>query len=132
MAMQVWDYNGKPYLITNGEDMPENCTNIRPPEGIWEPFYFDTERQVWIGSEPHRNDEDNTTGETTTVPPVKPSLPDPMMKVLAQSNMTIAKQANLIKDLEQQKEILNQLLATSYLETARIKNSKENDKESGV
>lgn len=130
MGMQVWGYDGKPYLIMDNEDMPERCTNIRPPEGIWEPFYFDVEKQVWIGSEPHKKDEDNTTGETTTVPPVKPSLPDPMMKVLAQSNMTIAKQATLIKDLEEQKEILNQLLAKSYLETARIKNSEKTDKES--
>lgn len=132
MAMQVYDYEGRPYLIENENDFPEKCTTIKPPEGIWEPFYFDEDNQKWIGSEPPKKNEDNTTGETTTVPPVKPSLPDPMMKILAQSNMTIAKQANLIKDLEQQKDILNQLLATSYLETARIKNSKENDKESEV
>ena len=65
MGVQVWDYNGRPYLVMNENDFPDECTTIRPPEGIWEPFYFDEDKQKWIGSEPNpqNNDDDPTQPE---------------------------------------------------------------------
>lgn len=129
MAMQVYSYDGKPILVFHRDELPEKYTMIRPPEGIWEPFYFDEENQKWIGSEPPVKDNEEDDSEEDVKPAPPPNTPNPMMMAIANSNLVIAKQANTIKNLEEQKEILNQLLATSYLEMTKIKYKKNDGEE---
>lgn len=70
MYIQAWDIrDGSPYLFFDDSDITDNTTMIRPPDGIYQPFYFDTENQKWVGSEPFHNengsenDEDNNEEE---------------------------------------------------------------------
>lgn len=70
MYIQAWDIrDGSPYLFFNDSDIADNTTMIKPPDGIYQPFYFDIENQEWIGSEPFHNengsenDEDNNEEE---------------------------------------------------------------------
>lgn len=74
MYIQAWDIrDGSPYLFFNDSDITKNITKnitmIKPPDGIYQPFYFDIENQEWVGSEPFHNEngdgqeEDNNGGE---------------------------------------------------------------------
>ncbi|MBE7320368.1 hypothetical protein INS13_13345 [Staphylococcus epidermidis] len=41
--------NGAPKLVMNDEDVDlENYTEIQPPEGLYQPIYFDGEK--WVGT----------------------------------------------------------------------------------
>ena len=51
MYIQAWDTrDGSPHLFFDNSDMTDNTTMIRPPDGIYQPFYFDIEKQEWIGT----------------------------------------------------------------------------------
>ncbi|AAX91381.1 tail fiber protein [Staphylococcus phage EW] len=48
-----YSYNGQPYLVMDYEDLkklPSQVTQIKPPEGIYAPYYFDENQGAWIGS----------------------------------------------------------------------------------
>ncbi|UXU67486.1 inositol-3-phosphate synthase [Staphylococcus agnetis] len=48
-----YSYSGQPYLVMDYEDLkklPSQVTQIKPPEGIYAPYYFDENQGVWIGS----------------------------------------------------------------------------------
>lgn len=64
MYRQAWDIrNGSPYLFSNDSDIADNITMIKPPDGIYQPFYFDVENQEWIGSEPSHNENESEKDE---------------------------------------------------------------------
>lgn len=64
MYVQAWDIrDGSPYLFSDDSDITDNTTMIRPPDGIYQPFYFDIENQKWVGSEPFSSRKDSEQGE---------------------------------------------------------------------
>ena len=64
MYIQAWDIrDGSPYLFFDDSDITDNTTMIRPPDGIYQPFYFDIENQKWVGSEPFRDENGSKQGE---------------------------------------------------------------------
>lgn len=64
MYVQAWDIrDGSPYLFSDDSDITDNTTMIRPPDGIYQPFYFDIENQKWVGSESFRDENGSEQGE---------------------------------------------------------------------
>ena len=64
MYIQAWDTrDGSPHLFFDNSDMTDNMTMIRPPEGIYQPFYFDIEKQEWIGTTPSHDKNDSEQEE---------------------------------------------------------------------
>ena len=124
MVQQVWTYDGDPYLIWNSRDLPEQYTVIPPEDGMYYPIYFDEDTETWIGSEetiptlPDEPEEDPVQTE-------KPTF-DPSYTMLAQANLTIAKQAKIVKEQEKLIEQQNQQIADSYMALAK-QNKREND-----
>lgn len=115
MVQQVWTYDGEPLLIWNSRDLPEKYTVIPPEDGMYYPIYFDEDTETWIESE----------GTTPTLPdepeeeqPEKPSF-DPSYTMLAQANITIAKQAKVMKEQRELIEQQNQHIADSYMALAK-------------
>lgn len=122
MAFQVWNYSGEPFLIWNNDDLPEEYTLIPPKNGMIHPIHFDEDTETWIESEeitPIPQDEQDL------VQPEKPSI-NPSLAMLAQANMTIAKQAKLVAQQEETINKLNQQIADSYMALAK-QNKREVD-----
>lgn len=122
MAFRVWDYSGEPFLIWNNDDLPEEYTLIPPRNGMIYPVHFDEDTEMWIESEetiPILPDE------PVEEHPEKPSI-EPSFAMLAQANLTIAKQAKIVKEQEKLFEQQNQQIAASYMTLAR-QNKREID-----
>lgn len=122
MVQQVWNYNGEPFLIWNSRDLPEQYTVIPPEDGMYYPIYFDEDTEMWIGSE---ETKPILPDEPVKEQPEKPSI-DPSFAMLAQANLTIAKQAKIVKEQEKLIEQQNQQIADSYMALAK-QNKREND-----
>lgn len=122
MAQQVWNYNGEPFLIWNSRDLPEQYTTIPPEDGMYYPIYFDEDTETWIGSE---KTTPTLPDEPVEEQPEKPSI-DPSFAMLAQANLTIAKQAKIVKEQEKLIEQQNQQIADSYMVLAK-QNKREID-----
>lgn len=119
MVQQVWTYDGEPFLIWNSRDLPEQYTTIPPEDGMYYPIYFDEDTETWIGSE---ETTPTLPDEPEEEQPEKPSF-DPSYAMLAQANLTITKQAKIIKDQEKFIDNQNQMLADTLLEITRNKKS---------
>lgn len=119
MAFQVWNYSGEPFLIWNNDDLPEEYTLIPPRNGMIYPVYFDEDTETWIESE---EITPSLPDEPVKEQPEKPSF-DPSYAMLAQANLTITKQAKIIKDQEKFIDNQNQMLADTPLEITRNKKS---------
>lgn len=54
MAYQVYDYEGRPYLIWSDEDLPVQYTMIPPRSGMYYPVKFHEDTQEWeeLGTPP--------------------------------------------------------------------------------
>ena len=116
MAYQVWNYSGEPFLIWNNEDLPEEYTLIPPRSGMVYPVRFDEETETWIESEKTTPTVPDEPEEE--VQPEKPSI-DPSFAMLAQANITIAKQAKVMKEQRELIEQQNQHIADSYMALAK-------------
>ena len=122
MAYQVWTYDGEPYLIWNERDLPEQYTVIPPEDGMYYPIRFDEDTETWIGSE---ETKPTLPDEPEEEQPEKPSF-DTSYTMLAQANLTIAKQAKVVKEQGKLIEQQNQQIADSYMALAK-QNKREND-----
>ncbi|OEK62778.1 hypothetical protein [Staphylococcus equorum] len=122
MAQQAWNYNGEPFLIWNSRDLPEQYTTIPPEDGMYYPIYFDEDTETWIESE---ETVPALPDEPVEEQPEKPSI-DPSYAMLAQANLTIAKQAKVVKEQEKLIEQQNQQIADSYMVLAK-QNKREID-----
>lgn len=122
MVQQVWTYDGEPYLIWNERDLPEQYTVIPPEDGMYYPIRFDEDTETWIGSE---ETKPTLPDEPEEEQPEKPSF-DPSYTMLAQANLTIAKQAKVVKEQGKLIEQQNQQIADSYMALAK-QNKREND-----
>lgn len=117
MAYQVWSYTGEPYLIWNNDDLPEEYTLIPPRSGMIYPVRFDEETETWIESE---ETTPTLPDEPEKSQPEKPNI-DPSFAMLAQANLTIAKQARVVAQQEATINNLNQQIADSYMALAKQK-----------
>ena len=54
MAYQVYDYEGRPYLIWSDEDLPVEYTTIPPRSGMYYPVKFHEDTGEWeeLGTPP--------------------------------------------------------------------------------
>ena len=121
MVQQVWTYDGEPYLIWNERDLPEQYTVIPPEDGMYYPIRFDEDENKWIGSEPSESPSEPEE------PKEPPTTPDQNLIMIAQLNMTAAKQSNLIKEQEKLIKAQNQQIADSYMALAKQNKKKESD-----
>ena len=122
MAYQGYEYEGNPQLIWNNDDLPEEYTLIPPRNGMIYPVYFDEDTETWIESE---EITPTLPDEPEEEQPEKPSI-DPSYTMLAQVNLTIAKQAKIVKEQEKLIEQQNQQIADSYMALAK-QNKREHD-----
>ena len=75
MAYQVYDYEGKPYLIWSDEDLPVEYTTIPPRSGMYYPVRFHEDTWEW---------------EELGTPPAPPSINKPEDNNNTESEQTIA------------------------------------------
>lgn len=121
MAYQVWNYIGEPFLIWTDDDLPKQYTLIPPRSGMIYPVCFDEDTETWIESE-----NNNPEQPDIEIPEEKPSI-EPSYAMLAEANLTIAKQARNVQEQEKIIEEQNQLIADSYMSLAK-QNKREHDK----
>lgn len=122
MFKQVYLFDGTPYLAylnDEGEYVYPNdeYTEVPPPEGIYQPFYYDGNE--WIGTSKEEWELNNITDPT---PDDLKLMVSNLQKQLVMSNLNMAKmsqvnmtQTNDIKELKEQ-------LANVVLELTKLKN----------
>ncbi|MEB5758270.1 hypothetical protein [Mammaliicoccus sciuri] len=118
----VYLYDGTPFIVEmnkEGEYVYPNdeYTEIPPPEGIYQPFYYDSNE--WIGTSKEEWELNNITIPT---PNDLKLMVSNLQKQLVMSNLNMAKmsqvnmtQTNDIKELKEQ-------LANVVLELTKLKN----------
>ncbi|WWT40348.1 hypothetical protein [Staphylococcus phage PT1-4] len=103
---QVWLYTGEPYLAfkIDGEFQYPNdeWTDVQPPEGIYQPFYFNGDE--WVGSTKEEYEKSLIKEEAAS----QPSTSEMMM---ASTQMQVAESSFQLRDTQKQ-------LAQSMLENA--------------
>ena len=119
--LTVYLYDGTPIDVWSDYDIPENSTLIPPTDGLYQPIKFDPETETWSGGDGYIPEPE--------VPEVPPTTPDPNLVMIAQLNMTVAKQSNLIKNQEKLIKAQNQQIADSYMALAKQNKKKESDKD---
>lgn len=99
MAYQVYDYEGKPYLIWSDEDLPVEYTIIPPRSGMYYPVKFHEDTEEW---------------EELGTPPSIPPIPIPETKdvdteeIIAMLLYDGAIKSGKIKQLEEEISLLKQ------------------------
>lgn len=118
----VYLYDGKPFIVElndEGEYVYPNdeYTEVAPPEGIYQPFYYDGNE--WIGTSKEEWELNNITEPT---PDNLKLMVSNLQKQLVMSNLNMSKmsqvnmtQTNDIKELKEQ-------LANVVLELTKLKN----------
>ncbi|PCF81434.1 hypothetical protein [Staphylococcus delphini] len=117
---QVYLYDGTPYLVfrdVEGEyRYPESdWTDIAPPEGIYSPFYFNSDKNEWVGSTREefekslpKNDEVELTPQEMMIAETQVAVAESThqlketQEMLAQTLLDNAEKENRIKMLEEQ------------------------------
>lgn len=122
MFKQVYLFDGTPYLAylnDEGEYVypKDEYTEVAPPEGIYQPFYYDGNE--WIGTSKEEWERNNITDPT---PDDLKLMVSNLQKQLVMSNLNMSKmsqvnmtQTNDIKELKEQ-------LANVVLELTKLKN----------
>ncbi|WP_191835809.1 DUF1128 family protein [Mammaliicoccus sciuri] len=122
MFKQVYLFDGTPYLAylnDEGEYVypKDEYTDVPPPEGIYQPFYYDGNE--WIGTSKEEWELNNITEPT---PDNLKLMVSNLQKQLVMSNLNMSKmsqvnmtQTNDIKELKEQ-------LANVVLELTKLKN----------
>lgn len=122
MFKQVYLFDGTPYLAylnDEGEYVypKDEYTEVAPPEGIYQPFYYDGNE--WIGTSKEEWELNNITEPT---PDNLKLMVSNLQKQLVMSNLNMSKmsqvnmtQTNDIKELKEQ-------LANVVLELTKLKN----------
>lgn len=118
----VYLYDGTPFIVEmnkEGEYVYPNdeYTEVKPPEGIYQPFYYDGNE--WIGTSKEEWELNNITNPT---PDDLKLMVSNLQKQLVMSNLNMSKmsqvnmtQTNDIKELKEQ-------LANVVLELTKLKN----------
>lgn len=118
----VYLYDGTPFIVEmnkEGEYVYPNdeYTEVKPPEGIYQPFYYDGNE--WIGTSKEDWELNNITDPT---PDDLKLMVSNLQKQLVMSNLNMSKmsqvnmtQTNDIKELKEQ-------LANVVLELTKLKN----------
>ena len=117
--LTVYLYDGTPIDVCSDYDIPENSTLIPPTDGLYQPIKFDPETETWSGGDGYIPEPEE--------PEEPPTTPDQNLIMIAQLNMTVAKQSNLIKDQEKLIKAQNQQIADSYMALAKQNKKKESD-----
>ena len=113
----VYLYDGTPYMVYKDEEGEyqypnDEWTEVSPPEGIYQPFYYDgnewvgSTREEWLESLP--KDEN---GES--------QLPDQSILQMAQTQMQVAESSYQLRETQQK-------LASTMLDNAEKDNSIKN------
>ena len=118
----VYLYDGKPYIVYKDEEGEyqypnDEWTEVKPPEGIYSPFYFNGNE--WVGTSKEEWELNNITDPT---PNDLKLMVSNLQKQLVMSNLNMSKmsqvnmtQTNDIKELKEQ-------LANVVLELTKLKN----------
>ncbi|WP_337227927.1 hypothetical protein [Staphylococcus succinus] len=112
----VYKYDGTPFVVFK-DDVGENIypqdewTTVKPPAGIYQPFYFDGNK--WIGS----TKEEFESGINR--PPITPKALEILVSQL-QLQVTIGNTKT--KELENKLKISEQTLAETVLKVAELEN----------
>ena len=117
--LTVYLYDGTPIDVWSEYDIPENSTLIPLTDGLYQPIKFDPETETWSGGDGYIPEPEE--------PEEPPTTPDQNLIMIAQLNMTVAKQSNLIKDQEKLIKAQNQQIADSYMALAKQNKKKESD-----
>ena len=117
--LTVYLYDGTPIDVWSEYYIPKNSTLIPPTDGLYQPIKFDPETETWSGGDGYIPEPEE--------PEVPPTTPDPNLVMIAQLNMTVAKQSNLIKNQEKLIKAQNQQIADSYMALAKQNKKKESD-----
>lgn len=118
----VYLYDGTPFIVELNDEgeyvyPKDEYTEVAPPEGIYQPFYYDGNK--WIGTSKEEWELNNITEPT---PDDLKLMVSNLQKQLVMSNLNMSKmsqvnmtQTNDIKELKEQ-------LANVVLELTKLKN----------
>lgn len=106
---QVYLYNGTPFLAFENEDgeyqyPSDEWTETPPPEGIYNPFYFNGNE--WVGATKEEHE--------ASLAPKPPRVPSNAEMQQARTQMQLTKTANQLQATQDQ-------LANAMLEIAKLK-----------
>ncbi|PCF86404.1 hypothetical protein [Staphylococcus intermedius] len=111
---EVYLYDGTPYLAEKGVDgeykypTDDAWTEVKPPEGIYQPFYFDGNE--WVGA---------TEEEWKKTLPVPEEVePSPQEMMIAETQVAVAESTHQLKKTH---EMLAQTLLDNAEKENRIK-----------
>lgn len=112
----VYLYDGTPYIVELNEDgeydyPDEGWTEVAPPEGIYQPFYFNGNE--WIGS----------TREEWEAQQEKPSIePKVLEMMVSQLQLQVMIGNKKTKELEDKLKVSEQTLADTVLKVTELEN----------
>ena len=114
----IYLYDGTPVLIQKEDDYPnESWTETPPPEGIYQPFYYDGNE--WIGTSKEEWEHNNITDPT---PDDLKLMVSNLQKQLVMSNLNMSKMSQVnVTQTDDIKELKEQL-ANVVLELTKLKN----------
>lgn len=108
----IYLYDGTPVLIKNEDDYPdESWTETPPPEGIYQPYYFDGDE--WIGT----SKEDWEAMQNN--PPLTPKA---IELLVAQLQMQVMIGNKKTKELDDKLKITEKTLADTVMKVTELEN----------
>ena len=118
----VYLYDGTPFIAEINEDGEYNYpndewTDVAPPEGIYQPFYYDGNE--WIGTSKEEWELNNITEPT---PDDLKLMVSNLQKQLVMSNLNMSKMSQVNMTQTDDIKELKEQLANVVLELTKIKN----------
>ena len=112
----VYLYDGTPFIVELNEEGEyvypnDEYTDVPPPEGIYQPFYYDGNE--WIGS---------TKEEWEAIQTSPPLTPKAIELLVAQLQMQVMIGNKKTKELEDKLKISEKTLAETVMKVAELEN----------
>ena len=113
----VYLYDGTPFIVELNDEgeyvyPKDEYTEVAPPEGIYQPFYYDGNE--WIGS---------TKEEWEAIQTSPPLTPKAIELLVAQLQMQVMIGNKKTKELEDKLEISEKTLAETVIKVAELVNN---------
>lgn len=126
--------NGENDIIFPNEngsyDIPTNATDITPAQGLYQPLYFDVEKQKWEGSSKEEWEKEHPNEEDNLIEPPNLSLSgaDEELRVMFANMQVQLVQANMmVMQLSQQNAQLSQEVVKINQEIENLKGENKDE-----
>ncbi|PTI80592.1 hypothetical protein BU064_00050 [Staphylococcus succinus] len=124
--------NGENDIIFPNEngryDIPTNATDITPAQGLYQPLYFDVEKQKWEGASKEEWEKGNIDNyEEASHDFSMPSSDEELRKMFADMQIQIVQANTMCTQVSQQNANLSQELVKLNQEIENLKGANDNE-----